>query len=121
MHQRGLNPLVSSRLSRVARILPRATVQLYEASLWWATNRSVAQAARWLAEIEGTIQGLSDTAPRHPLARESDAFDFSVHQCNFGVLNKPAHRILYSFDNSQVLVYSVRHLSQSDLPPDEIA
>ena len=107
-------------MSRVVRILPRATVQLYESASWWAINRSVAQATRWLAEIEGAIQGLADTAPRYPFAQESDAFNFPVHQCNFGVSNNPTHRILYSFDDAQVLVYAVRHLSQSDLPPDEI-
>jgi len=107
-------------LSRVVKILPRATDQLYESAAWWATNRSVAQAARWLAEIEDAIQGLADTAARHPLARESDAFDFPVHQCNFGVSKKPTHRVLYSFDDAQVLVYAIRHLPQSDLSPGEI-
>jgi hypothetical protein len=66
-------------------------VQLYETASWWATNRSVVQASQWLAEIETAIQGLADTAPRHPLAREADAFDFPVHQMNFGVSNKPTH------------------------------
>jgi plasmid stabilization system protein ParE len=80
----------------------------------------VVQASQWLAEIETAIQGLADTAPRHPLAREADAFDFPVHQMNFGVSNKPTHRILYSFDDAQVLVYAIRHLSQSDLSPEEI-
>jgi len=41
----------------------------------------------------------------------------SVHQCNFGVSNKLTQRILYSFDDSQVLVYAVRHLSKSNRPP----
>ena len=107
-------------MSRVVRILPRASVQLYESASWWATNRSVAQAALWLAKIETSIQGLADTGPRHPLAREAEAFDFPVHQLNFGVSNIPTHRILYSCDDSQILIYAIRDLSQSDLMPDEI-
>ena len=66
-------------MSRLVKILPRPTVQLYETASWWATNRSVVQASQWLAEIETAIQGLADTAPRHPLAREADAFDFPFH------------------------------------------
>lgn len=107
-------------MSREVEILPRATIQIYESASWWAENRSVAQAARWLAEIESAIRGLSDTAPRHPLARESDAFDFPLHQMNFGVSRKSTHRILFSFDDARVLVYAVRHLSQSDVTSDDL-
>lgn len=72
------------------------------------------QAAGWLSEIEAAIQGLADTASMHPLACESGAFDFPLHQLNFGVSRKPTHRVLFSFDDARVLVYSVRHLSQDE-------
>ena len=107
-------------MSRAVKILPRATIQLYESAWWWATNRSLAQSARWLAEIEAAIQGLADTALRHPLAREADAFDFPVLQLNFGVSSNATHRILFSFDDAQVLVYAIRHLSQADVSPNDI-
>ncbi|MEQ1825062.1 MAG: hypothetical protein ABL921_03925 [Pirellula sp.] len=38
-------------MTRDVQILPRATSQLLESASWWAENRSVAQAARWLTEI----------------------------------------------------------------------
>lgn len=106
-------------MSRLVEILPRATIQLYESASWWAKNHSVAQAVRWLSGIEAAIRALADTAPQHPLARESTAFDFPLHQMNFGVSHKPTHRVLFSFDDSRVLVYAVRHLSQADVTSED--
>ncbi|WP_146392561.1 type II toxin-antitoxin system RelE/ParE family toxin [Allorhodopirellula solitaria] len=107
-------------MSRLVEILPRATSQLYESASWWAENHSVAQAARWLSGIESAIRALADTAPRHPLAPESAAFDFPLHQMNFGVSSKSTHRVLFSFDDARVLVFAVRHLSQSDVSSDDL-
>lgn len=78
------------------------------------------QATRWISEIESKIRGLSDTAPRHPLAREADTFDFPLHPMNFGVSSSPTPRVLFSFDDGRVLVYAVRHLSQSDVTSDDL-
>ncbi len=75
----------------------------------------MAQAARWLVELESAIAGLAHEAQRHPLASEAVAFDFPLHQMNFGVSGRRTHRVLFSFDDSRVLVYAVRHLSQADL------
>lgn len=108
-------------MSREVEVLPRATIQIYEAASWWAENRSVTQAEKWLSKIQTAIEDLADNAPRHPLARESDAFDFPLHQMNFGVSAKPTHRVLFSFTDARVLVYAVRHLSQADLSTDDIA
>ncbi len=105
---------------RVVKILPRATIQLYESAAWWATNRSPNQAARWLVKIEETIQSLADSAQRYPLAQESDAFEFRLHQMNFGVSKCPTHRILFSFDDTQVVEYAIRHLSQEDITQDDL-
>lgn len=107
-------------MTRVVQLLPRATVQLYESASWWAENRSVTQAARWLVEIESAIAGLASEAERHPLAREAEAFDFPLHQLNFGVAGRSTHRVLFSFDDARVLVYAVRHLSQADLSPADV-
>ena len=80
----------------------------------------MAQAARWLVEIESAIAGLAHEAQRHPLASEADAFDFPLHQMNFGVSGRATHRVLYSFDEGKVLVYAVRHLSQADLHSEDL-
>lgn len=102
-------------MSRVVQLLPRAAVQLHESASWWAQNRSVDQAARWLTKIEIAIAALATEAERHPLARESEAVSVVLHQMNFGVSGQPTHRVLYSFDENNVTVFAVRHLSQSDL------
>ena len=107
-------------MTRVVQILPRASIQLYESASWWAENRSVAQAARWLVEIESAIAGLASETDRHPLAREAEAFDFPLHQMNFGVSRRPTHRVLFAFDDARVIVYAVRQLSQSDLTPVDV-
>ncbi len=92
-------------------------MQLYESESWWAEHRSVVQATRWLAEIDTAISGLNSEAGRHPLAREAESFNFPLHQMNFGVSGSATHRVLYSFDDVRVLVYAVRHLSQSEVVP----
>ena len=107
-------------MTRVVQLLPRATIQLYESASWWAENQSIAQAARWMTEIESAIAGLVSDAERHPLAREADAFDFPLHQLNFGVSGRLTHRVLFSFDDARVLVYAVRHLSQADVTLDKL-
>ena len=81
---------------------------------------SPALASRWLIEIESAIAALGREAERHPLALESQAFDFPLHQMNFGVSGHATHRVLYSFDDVKVLVYAVRHLSQAELNSDDL-
>jgi hypothetical protein len=81
----------------------------------------VAQAARWLVELESAIACLAHEAQRHPLALEAEAFDFSLHQMNFGISGRSTHRVLYSFDDAHVLVYAVRHLSQAELHPEDLS
>ena len=40
-------------------LLPRAEQQLYETALWWADNRSLEQALRWLDGFEAAILSLT--------------------------------------------------------------
>lgn len=73
-----------------------------------------------MTKIESPIAGLVSDAERHPLAREADAFDFPLHQLNFGVSGRPTHRVLFSFDDARVVVYAVRHPSQADVTLDKL-
>jgi len=70
--------------------------------------------------MESAISALAHEAEHHPLARESDAFDFPLRQLNFGVSGRATHRVLYSFDDVKVLVYAVRLLSQGDFAAVEL-
>ncbi len=59
-------------------ILPRAMIQLYAAAGWWADNRSVEQAIRWLQGFEVALQALQDDPERLPLANENHLFEFPL-------------------------------------------
>ncbi len=108
-------------MNRNVQILPRAKRQLYDAALWWADHRSLAEASRWLEGIESAIQSLEQDAQRFPLASESAAFDFPLHQMNFGLSGHPTHRVLFFIGDDRVLVYAIRHLAQAELTPDDLA
>lgn len=107
-------------MNRRVQILPRAKRQLYDAALWWADHRSVAEAAHWIEGIESAIQGLSDDADRFPLAAESGMFDFPLRQLNFGVSRHLTHRVLFSVHEDRVVIYAIRHLAQEDVTPDDL-
>ncbi|MFN5283790.1 MAG: type II toxin-antitoxin system RelE/ParE family toxin [Planctomyces sp.] len=102
-------------MSRLVVVTPRANTQICNNAIWWSENRSSIQAAQWLTQIESAISGLAVSAERHPLAKESDKFDFELRQLVFGISGKRTHRILFSIHDHQVVVYAVRHLAQQDV------
>ena len=65
-------------MNRDVQMLPRAKRQLYDAALWWAENRSAADASRWLEGMEYALQSLAENPERYPLAHESASFDFPL-------------------------------------------
>ena len=91
-----------------------------ESATWWAEHRSMAQADRWLREIEAAIQKLATNAEQYPLARETAEFSFEVQQMNFGLSGGRTHRVLFSMQESRILVYTVRHLAQEDLTAEDL-
>ena len=100
-------------------ILPRAEQQLFEIALWWSTNRSHAQAMRWLEGIQSAIVSLSEDPQRHGLARENQLYEFPrpIRQMPFGIGTAPTHRVLFEIRDADVNVLAVRHLAQSDFVP----
>ena len=101
-------------------LMPRAKQQLYDAALWWAENRSRDQAARWLEGFERELVALGENPERFPLARESDAFPFSIRQMNYGLGKARTHRALFELRDDCVVVYAIRHLSQGDVSPGDL-
>ncbi|MGD9648005.1 MAG: type II toxin-antitoxin system RelE/ParE family toxin [Pirellulales bacterium] len=98
----------------------RAKRELLAATQWWADNRSLEQAERWYAGFLKALQGLRDTAARHPLARESSRFSLELRQINYGVRRQPTHRAVYLVQESDVVVLAIRHLAQRDLTREEV-
>ncbi len=75
---------------------------------------------RWLDGFEQALAALENNPERCGLARENDAFSFTVHQLLHGLGAKKTHRAVFEVRGNEVIVYAVRHLAQSDLTPDDI-
>jgi hypothetical protein len=101
-------------------ILPGAKRQMLEQALWWTENRSAKQALDWLEGFERSLSLLAESPDRCAVARESDAFDFAVRELHYGLRNKATHRAVFEIRGDEVIVYSVCHLAQRDLTPDDI-
>ena len=101
-------------------ILPVAKRQLLEQALWWSENRSVEQAYDWLEGFEQALASLATNPGRCVLARENDALDVVIRELHYGLRRKATHRAVFEIRNDEVLVYSVRHLAQRDLKPDDL-
>jgi plasmid stabilization system protein ParE len=101
-------------------ILPPARSQLLEQALWWSENRSAEQAYDWLEGFEQALASLSVSPERCSVARESDAFNFVLRELRYGLGRKATHRAVFEVRDDEVIVYSIRHLAQRDLTPDDV-
>ncbi len=86
----------------------------------WAENRSVEQAERWYDGFSEALLSLPQNPEHHALAAESSAFPLDVRQLNFGIGRKPTHRALYTIRGDMVYVFSIRHLAQRPVTPDDL-
>lgn len=102
------------------RISPRAKTELYNAALWWAENRDVRQASRWLKGFETTLALLKEDPEQHSLANEDDRFAITLHQVLYGIGQRKTHRAVFEVRGEVVLVHAIRHLAQRDLSPDDL-
>jgi plasmid stabilization system protein ParE len=102
------------------KIVPRVREEIESAHQWWAENRSSEQANRWERGLEKAIMGLGKTYPQHSMAPENPKFPFEVRQLLFGLGRRPTHRVLFTIAANEVSVLAVRHVSQSELGPDDL-
>ena len=72
-------------------VLPRAAVQLYQAGLWWAENRSAEEASRWLVGFETAIKSLAAHPEKQSVAREDTLYEFpfTIRQLLYGLGSRP--------------------------------
>lgn len=101
-------------------VLPVAEDQIVASALWWAEHRSTEQASRWLEGFETAIAGLCADPESLPLAREDHLFPFHVRQLDYGLGTKKTHRAIFEVRGDDVLVFSVRHLHQRDISPEDV-
>jgi plasmid stabilization system protein ParE len=93
---------------------------MLDQALWWSENRSAEQAFYWLEDFEKALASLAENPERCAVAREGNAFDFVVRELHYGLGTKSTHRAVFQIRGDEVIVYSLRHLAQRDLTPDDI-
>ena len=93
----------------------RAELEIDQAYVWWAENRSAEQAQRWYAGIHAAISDLSASPTRRPLAFENDDVDYELRELHFGLGRLPSHRALFTIRADTIFVLSVRHVAQEPL------
>jgi hypothetical protein len=54
------------------------------------------------------------------MARESKAFGFGIRELHYGLHTKATHRAIFEIRGDEVIVYSIRHLAQRDLTPEDV-
>ncbi|MAT72121.1 MAG: hypothetical protein CMJ58_21655 [Planctomycetaceae bacterium] len=107
-------------MSRRVSLTDRARRQLDDAAEWWSKNRSAEQAERWADLFTQAILDLGESAQRQPRARESKSLPIELRELLFGLGKKPSHRALFAIRPDQVVVYAIRHVSQSDVGIDDL-
>jgi plasmid stabilization system protein ParE len=101
-------------------ITARAKIQLFESAIWWAENRDVEQASKWLSAFERAVGTLAENPERLPAAREDHLFDYTLCRLVFGISKKPTHRALFEVRGDTVYVRAIRHLHQDDVTPQDL-
>ncbi len=104
-------------MSRRVVITDEAERNILSNAVWWAENRSVEQARRWLVEARRTTEDLPRTAPSCPLSRENGRPEFKVELRDklFGLGRGNTHRIVFTMTDKVIYVLTVRSTRQDDL------
>jgi len=99
-------------------VLPLAKQEIRDSAAWWAEHRSADEADSWLVDIQRVIATLTNNPARCPFARENPRCSVEVRHLLYGVGSRATHRIIFTIDEQeqQVLVHSVRHVSQNAAP-----
>jgi plasmid stabilization system protein ParE len=101
------------------RLTSIAKLDVADSALWWAKNRSVEQASLWLEQIHAAMATLRENPERFAVAREDEAFPYTLRQMPFSIGKKTTHRILYRVRDNTVVVYGVRHVKERDVTPKD--
>ena len=102
-------------------ITRRAESEMLDSARWWATERSIYEGKRWLAELEGKLQSLSELPKRCPLAPENGQFPFELRELHYGITSRATHHAVFTIMDDLVLVLAVRHGAQDRLEPEDIS
>ena len=98
----------------------RAEGQLEAAYVWWLEHRSPEQATRWYNGFLDALNNLRENPDRFGLARENSKFPDSVHELLHGLGGSVTHRALFTIRDGNVFVFSIRHVAQQDVSPEDL-
>ena len=96
------------------RITDPAETDIGHAYRWWRDNRSREQADRWYDGIYPAIDTLRTMPLGCSLAHDQDAYDGELRQLLFGIGRRATHRILFTIEESTVVILRVLHHAQQD-------
>lgn len=103
-------------MSRMVRIGQRARQDI-RSNYEWLRQRSRAVADRWRDSIGRAIDGLADTAERHPRSA-TEVEDHDVREMLHG-RRRSVYRVFFEFTADSVDVVRVLHASQGDPDPGD--
>jgi plasmid stabilization system protein ParE len=101
----GLDPAAQGDILRIADFISRRV--------------SPSSAAKWLNQIETTIERLSHDASIWPEANESAEMN-RLLRCKLHGRRPHVYRILFTIDGDLVRVHRVRHAAQDRLTADDL-
>lgn len=98
----------------------RAHREFKAAAAWMKANRTQSVASRWLREFALAIESLKQNPQRCARAREKDSFPIELRALHFGLGRRKSHRAVFAIRPDRVIIYSIRHVAQRDLTPDDL-
>lgn len=93
--------------------------RLLDLGYQWYYAESKQTASKWYNGFLDAINGLAKNPYQHGLARENDAFPVELRELLYGVGRRTTHRALYVIRPGKVVVYSIRHVAQRDVTPED--
>jgi len=98
----------------------RAEGQLEAAYQWWSNHRSPERATQWYNGFLDSLDSLRENPDRFGIAHEDPKFPYPVREILYGLGGHITHRALYTIRHDIVYVFSIRHVAQKDVSPDEL-
>lgn len=97
------------------RLTQRAENDINRNADWWEEHRSKEQADRWYLGIFDAMKSLTQMPTRCGMAPEADSLELPIRHLLYGVSGKLTHRVLFTIEENDVIIYRVLHFAQEVL------
>ncbi|WP_197439832.1 type II toxin-antitoxin system RelE/ParE family toxin [Calycomorphotria hydatis] len=102
------------------RVMPKARRQIEQITQWYHEQASSDVAETWYSGLVDSLDALTERPDRFDLAREDDAVPFELRAMLYGSGKKRNYRVLYTIQDTEVVVLAVRHVARRDLTIDDL-